>query len=174
MYGLNKQRDFDPLMLLLGIISVIVGFLVLKWPAASLTTLAFIVGFFMVVEGIVKFSEKKVIVASGKNSTWLVISAIIDIVFGLVCFFVPGLGLMYIWILFSILFIVDSIFELWGSKFIPNDRKGYYWLTVILGVLGFILGIALLFNPMLALSTVLFLVSFYLMFFGILQIIKAF
>lgn len=173
MYDTNKN-SFKPLMLILGILSIILGVIIPKNFGASLTILSFIVGAFILVEGGIKFSERNVVQNLGFGTGWITFSAVIDIIFGILCFITPELGITYIWILFSISFIVDSIFELLATKLIDRrNQTGLFWFNVILGVLGLILGFYLLFSPMLAISTLLFIISFYLVFFGILQILKS-
>ncbi|MCF6515242.1 DUF308 domain-containing protein [Lactobacillus sp. S2-2] len=173
MYDSNRN-SFKPLMLILGILSIILGIIIPKNFGASLTMISFILGAFILVEGFIKLSERSVIKNLGFGSGWLTFSAVIDIIFGVFCFITPELGVTYVWIMFSISFIVDSIFELFATKLIDRDnQKGLFWFNVILGVLSLLLGFYLLFSPMLAASTLLFIISFYLVFFGILQIIKS-
>lgn len=136
--------------------------------------LAFMVGSLMFLEGIIKLAERGSLRKLDINTGWLTFSVVIDTLFGTGYWALPELGISYMWVVFSILFIFDSALELWGSKFIPQDRKGYYWLTTIFSIIGIILGFILLFNPVLAIQTILLLVAFYLTFFCILQVIKSF
>ena len=102
------------------------------------------------------------------------VSAILDIVLGGMIFLRPVLGATFIWIMLSLSFILDSLFELWVSRYIRQNNKSYFWLNVILGVVGVILGIILLFSPATAVGVSIFLLSFYFMFFGILLIVRSF
>ncbi|HAP9234537.1 TPA: hypothetical protein IWI47_001253, partial [Enterococcus faecium] len=52
--------------------------------------------------------------------------------------------------------------------------EGYYWFTIIVNILGILLGIFLLFNPISSALTLSFLVGFYFMLFGITHIVYAF
>ncbi|HAP7645602.1 TPA: hypothetical protein IVV33_002984, partial [Enterococcus faecium] len=49
-----------------------------------------------------------------------------------------------------------------------------YWFTIIVNILGILLGIFLLFNPISSALTLSFLVGFYFMLFGITHIVYAF
>lgn len=173
MYG-NEKRKFDPFLLLMGILSIVLGVLVIRNPAASLFSLIILIGIFMIVDGIIKFSQRNVMHQAGLSTGMVTFSAVLDIIIGIMIFFMKDFGAVYVWIAFAIGFIMDSGFELWGSRFIPKDHPGYYWVNVILGIIGVILGIALLFYPQLALATAVMLLAFYLVFFGILQIVKSF
>lgn len=172
MYGMSS-RKFDPLMLILGIGSIIIGFLIPRYPKASLMTLAFLVGGFIFIEGLIKLGERKIIRNFHSEIGWLTFSAILDIVFGIICFMIPAVGISYLWMMFSITFILDSFFELWASRLIPAERRNYHWIDIILGIIGIVLGFILLFNPIYALGTILFLITFYFIFFGVLQVIKS-
>ncbi|USS90323.1 HdeD family acid-resistance protein [Fructilactobacillus carniphilus] len=171
----SSERKFDPFTLVVGILFAILSLVMLKYPGGSLVVVAYIIAFAMVMEGIFKLADLTAIDKSlGISNTWVIISAVLDLILGVLIIFMPGLGGIYLWVVLSISFIMDSLFELWASRYISKNQKGYFWFTVILAVIGLILGIVLLFNPVLGVSTSLFLIAFYLMFFGILLIIRSF
>ncbi|MZM07541.1 hypothetical protein GT958_09365, partial [Bifidobacterium pseudocatenulatum] len=75
---------------------------------------------------------------------------------------------------FAVWFIADSVFALLAADLAKGVSNGYYWFTVIVNILGIILGIMLLFNPISSALTLSFLVGFYFMLFGITHIVYAF
>ncbi|WP_429970366.1 HdeD family acid-resistance protein [Fructilactobacillus sp. Tb1] len=171
----SSERKFDPFTLVIGIIFAAMSLVIARNPETSLKAMIFMIGFVLIFEGVFKLFDITMIDKSlGLNPGWLIFSAVIDIILGGLIFFEPGLGAIYIWITLALWFIFDSLFELWFSRFIQKQHKGYFWFNVILGVIGVILGIILLVHPAMAISVGVFLVSFYLMFFGILLIVRSF
>lgn len=75
---------------------------------------------------------------------------------------------------FAIWFIVDSIFGLFNLDLARQHSNGYFWFSLIIDILGIIVGFMLLFNPISSALTLSFLVGFYFMMWGITQIVYAF
>lgn len=171
----SSERKFDPFTLVLGVLFAIMSMVILRNPLNSLKVLIYVIAIALVVEGVIKLADTSMIDKTlGMSSGWLIFSAVIDLILGVMIFIKPELGTVYIWIVLALWFIFDSFFELWASRFISKQHKGYFWFDVILGVLGVILGFILLFSPGMAVSVGLFLVAFYFMFFGILLIVRSF
>jgi uncharacterized membrane protein HdeD (DUF308 family) len=77
-------------------------------------------------------------------------------------------------VIFALWFIISSANELTIAGFFHQLNVGYYWLLFILDILGLIIGVVLLFSPMLSAITMVWLISFYLIVIGIVKIIQAF
>ena len=75
---------------------------------------------------------------------------------------------------FAIWFIIDSFLQIKAAKFFRTFHRGYSTWLVILGVISIILGIILLFSPVLSALTIVWLVSVMLIVFGIMHIVQAF
>ena len=99
---------------------------------------------------------------------------ILDIILGLIFIFKIAVGASFIAVIFAVWFIFDAITQLATANFFKRLDKGYYWVIVILSILSLILGIMLLFNPMLSALTIVWIISIYLITIGILKIIQAF
>ena len=99
---------------------------------------------------------------------------IIDILVGIFFLFNIGAGVVALPFVFAIWFIADSILALFTADLAKGYSTGYYWFTVIINILGVVLGCILLFNPISSALTLSFLVGFYFMIFGINHIVYAF
>lgn len=170
-----QEKRFDWLSLILGIIFVILGCWSLKNPDTTLSLLSILVGVGAILKGIYELSLRSTINnLLGIHSAWLLIMAILDIVLGIVFISHIAAGVMTISIIFAFWFIIDSIGQLSVAGFYRQFRKGYYWFLVILNILGIIIGISLLFNPMVSAMTIVWLISFFLILLGIIAIVAAF
>lgn len=172
---MEKTRGFDWFSLIVGILSVIAGWMVIANPAGSFLGLAYLFGVFALAKGIYELWFRSQIKNTlGESSTALMILGIVDLLIGIYLILHIGVSATILPYLFSVWFILDSIFELYLAKYIKAFSKGYYWFVIVLNVICLILGIIMLFNPMIAAGTLVWLVGFYFVFFGIAFITEAF
>ncbi len=102
------------------------------------------------------------------------ILGIFDLLIGVFLLFNTNAGLLALPYIFAIWFIVDSIMGLVGADIYKVNGSSYYWFILIVNIIGIIVGIMLLFNPIVSAFTLAFLVGFYLMMIGISLIAYAF
>ena len=89
--------------------------------------------------------------------------------------FYPGFGVLYIAIIFAIWFMFDSLMDFMMTRVLKGiTATSHYWILVILSILGFALGIVLLFSPMISAMTIVWIISTFLILFGAVKIIQAF
>ncbi|WP_129045409.1 HdeD family acid-resistance protein [Companilactobacillus metriopterae] len=171
----NARRGFDWLSLIVGILSLYVGYVVMSYPLKSLSSVAYIFGIFILIRGIFQlwFSNQETKYL-GIGAGGVTIMGIIYIILGIVLIVNNNFAQVVMVYLFAILFFMDSIFQIMTSRFYANFGKGYYWLIVILAILNFIVAIILLFEPLLAASVIIWLLAFFFITTGIMEIAKAF
>ncbi len=170
-----QEKKFDWMSLILGIVFIVLGCWSLKNPDTTLSLLSILVGVGALLKGIYEFLLRSTInTLLGTRSTWLLIMSILDIVLGCVFIFRIAAGVMTISIIFAFWFIIDCIGQLSVASFYKQFHKGYYWWLVILNILGIIVGIALLFNPMVSAMTIVWLISCFLLLIGFVAIVAAF
>lgn len=172
---MNKSTGFDIVKLLLGILSVGLAYFVLANPASAVISLVWMVGLFLIINGVMRFANRNALRSMGMNNTGLLtFSAVLDIVLGIVVFVVPASGVTYIWIVLSMALIMDSMFELFAARFVKDASTGLYWFIVVMAILGIILGFFLLFNPIAAVGVAVALLGAYFLVYGIMNIVTAF
>ncbi len=85
------------------------------------------------------------------------------------------IGAFAVAILFPIWFIAHCVGQLTNIGFIRLcGSETQYWVTLIVNVLGLVLGIMLLFNPFASAVSMVYIAGLYLLFVGIGHIISAF
>jgi uncharacterized membrane protein HdeD (DUF308 family) len=92
------------------------------------------------------------------------------IVFGLILFFMPGISLLTFIMLFTIFALVVGIILLLQAVAIKDGR---WWVRVIEGVIGIAAAAAVVVSPGLTLLTFAYIIAFYWIFTGVLDIIVA-
>jgi uncharacterized membrane protein HdeD (DUF308 family) len=90
------------LLLISGILSVVLGVMVYRWPGETLLTLGYLIGFWAILTGILEVFVA-IAMRNAIRGEWLyVVFGIISIAFGAYVTLVPGLGLAYLTILIAI------------------------------------------------------------------------
>lgn len=108
------------------------------------------------------------------NKTGLTVLGVIEIIIGIVLLLNLWLGVLAIPFIFAIWIITDSIGALFLSSAFRGVSNAMFWFILILAIIGLIIGVVLLFNPVGGLFTVAFLVGMYFMIAGITSIVEAF
>jgi uncharacterized membrane protein HdeD (DUF308 family) len=148
------------LLLVAGIISLVLGIIIVVWPQASTAVLVIIFGIFILLLGIVAFIRSFMLIKKTKSWWVLLIEGIIGIAAAIVLFVWPGITTAIIaYILGAWLLIIGIIAIVYGSV-----NKSVF--PILSGILSVIIGLLVLFSsPLYALATLIFV-------FGILSIIR--
>ena len=163
---MNERKTLDWGSLILGILFVLVSLISFQDPVGNLVAIVVVFAIFAFLKGIFELTGYK-----GKMP---LVIGIIDILVGIFFLFNIGAGVVALPFVFAIWFIADSILALFTADLAKGYSTGYYWFTVIINILGVVLGCILLFNPISSALTLSFLVGFYFMLFGINHIVYAF
>ncbi|WP_314067956.1 DUF308 domain-containing protein [uncultured Vagococcus sp.] len=171
----EKQTHFDWGNLLLGVLFILTSLVAFKDPAGSLVSVTVFIGMMAIIKGCFDiFLRNKVKKLTGAKATVLIIVGILDVILGVVLLFNLNIGLLALPYLFAVWFIADSINGLFSLDLAKAVSPAYYWFSLILNVIGIFIGFALLFDPITSALTLGFLVGFYLLMFGIMNIVEAF
>ena len=155
-----------------GIFALIIGFLILFWPAMSLVTLTLFVGAFALVSGI--FTLVGALKAKKGNRGLEILHGVAGIIFGCIIFAWPiATTVMLLWFVMAWL-VVSGIFRIVAGFSLPKGdmSKG---LLILNGFLALIIGILLIaLPPGEGLLTTAILIGFYGIFGGITLIMLSF
>lgn len=173
---MENQKRFDWASLIIGILFLIGGFVSIAKPDKTLQLLSIIMGVGFLLYGIYELLiRRRWVRTMGGSTGWVIFGGIVDLILGLIFVFRPNFGILYIAIIFAIWFIFDSIMDFTTARFFKETAsKGYYWALIILSILGIILGVILLFSPVISAMTIVWIISFFLLLFGFVKIIQAF
>ena len=129
--------------LIMGTLLLIVAVIIFSYPVKNFYTLTWLIGLFILINGVIQLLFRRAARAlAGSGSGLIVVIGIIDIIFGLLVIFNVGASSTFFIFMFAAWFIVSSIIGLMTiSK--QSRLKG---LSIIVNVLGLLLGIILLFN----------------------------
>lgn len=171
----TKRNSVDWGSLILGILFIITALLSFQNPAGNLIAIVLVFAVFAFLKGIFElFLRNRLKKLTGYKSYSTVILGLVDIIVGIYFLFHLNVGVAVLPFVFAIWFILDSFFGLFTLDLAKERSTGYYWFSLLINVLGILLGIVLFVNPLTSALTLSFLVGFYFMLFGISHIVYAF
>lgn len=162
-----QKRSIGWGYLIMGVLFIIASVLSFINPAGNLEALAFAFAFLAILNGIW-------MIANRMGSTLRVVAGVVNILIGVFLFFNIYWAALALPFVFAIWFIVDSVLRLLTVGFARALGSGFFWFQLIISILGIIVGVLLLYNPISAALTISFLVGFYLLMAGIESIVYAF
>lgn len=172
---MRRRSGFGWLELIIGIVLIVLGVLAFAKPGLALTGLTFAYGIAVVVMGvadIVLFLEVERYTGFGPMLS--LISGVLSVMTGLMMVVYPGTGVVVLTVLFPLWFIAHAIsrlVHLGHIRFVAGNR--IYWFTLIVNVIGLILGFLMAFNPLFTLATIRCFASVYLILLGVDSVVMA-
>ena len=154
-----------------GILAIGLGILTFVSPAPTLAALILVFGIYAILDG-----GLAVVVGLGASSRpnwWLVAGGVAAIAIGIFTFFQPGTTAVALVVLVGIFAIVTGVAELVTvatlGDLIPNR-----WLLALSGVVGVAFGVFLIVSPGAGILSMLWLIGFYAIFAGAMDIAMGF
>ena len=173
---MKRRSEFGWLELIIGIVFVALGILTLARPDWSLSGMVCAYGVAAVVMGIVDILLFiRVEHFTGFGPVLSLIAGILSVMSGIMLIVYPGAGIMVLTVLFPIWFLahcISRIGHLNRIRFVAGD--GIFWFTLIVNIIGLILGCMMLFSPLLTLSAITTCAGVYLILLGVDAIVLAF
>ncbi len=149
------------LYVILGILIIASGLYCLFMPGLTYLTIGYLVGLSMVIDSIGRFVNWGQLKNNGQGDPWILVSAILSLVMGIIVLCSAGLQLgidvflvyyIAVWLAIKGIVIIVRAFKIHhGTLVIEGASWGTYmllgWLTLLFGVL-------CMFNPLLLASTI--------------------
>jgi uncharacterized membrane protein HdeD (DUF308 family) len=155
-------------VLVVGLIFTGFGFVMLFNVAAGATTIAIIVGAFLIFDGLVEMISGG---RRGGSRAWAVVLGILLVIGGIVVVAWPGVTFLVIAVIWGITLLVGGIARLVSAAML----RGYGWgWLVVLGILEAVIGVVMLAWPDVTAYVILLLIGIYSIIAGLLQIVLAF
>ncbi len=173
---MGKKSDFNWLELILGVVFVLVGIYTFRNPGTSLKGFVIIYGILAVISGIADVAfyvhlESR----TGFGPTATLLLGILNAIVGVFLIVNSEFGAVAAVIVFPIWFIANCVSKLlnldavriWGGK-------AQFWITLVVNIIGIILGFLLLFHPFASAVSMVYIAGAYLVIIGVASIISAF
>ena len=153
-----------------GVLAVLFALVAFGAPLKTAVVLAVVVGLFSIVDGIIDIIDA-IRNRGAARMTSRIVLGVISILFGLVVLFWPGLSLEVLVIVIGIWAIVAGILQIVVSVgHRGSPQSGWVW-GLIAGILGIVFGILVMIRPAGGLVTLMWILGFYALLFGIVLIV---
>ncbi|GAA2916406.1 DUF308 domain-containing protein [Enterococcus pseudoavium] len=170
-----EKRGFDWSSFILGLLFVFVALMSFRDPVGNLVAIVIVFGVFAILKGIFElFLRNRLKDFTGYKAKMPLLVGVLDILIGIFLLWNMKASIIALPFVFAIWFIVDSIFGLFNLDVARKFSNGHFWFSLIINILGVIVGVMLFSHPITSALTLSFLVGFYFMMWGITQIVYAF
>ena len=171
----RKSFGFDWGQFITGILFLIVAFVVMRYPLATLKTVTFIFAVVAIIRGIAILAGYSTLrQLTGKLSWVSLLMGIFDLVIGVIFLVNSNFGVATITMMFAIWFLVDSVGSLFNVGHLRIAGTGWFVLYLVLDILAVIVSLMLFMQPVVAAITLVTLLSMFFVLFGIECIVLAF
>lgn len=130
-----------------GIIAILFGVAAVFWPQATLVTIVYLVGAFVMASGIVGIVES--VMAIGHHRAWVLhlVLSVVEVAVGLYLFRHPAVTFATFILIAGIMFIARGVIEVVAALAEDGASATGRTLTIFAGLAAFLVGVVLLFQP---------------------------
>lgn len=176
---MNRRSEFGWAELIIGILLVLLGIFTFIRPESMLTGIVVIYGVIALITGIADImTYVKIEKYTGLGPTISLISGILSVMCGIMLLIYPDAGKWVLSLLFPVWFIAHCISRLSHVGMLRwAGRKFNYYFSLIINIIGLILGFVMIFRPVLTFMTMRiigYVIAVYLVLLGIDSIVSAF
>ena len=172
---MKRKSGFGWSELIVGILLTALGIVTFVQPEGTLTGAVVIYGVIVIVMGI----EDIVVYTrlsrfTGFGPMLSLISGILSVMCGIMLVANPNLGKWALTILLPVWFIAHCISRLTRLPLVRlAGRSGYYYFTLVLNILGIVLGFIMIVDPLISLFSLGYVIGMYLLILGIDSLVAA-
>ncbi len=172
---MNRRSSFGWLELLTGIFMIVLGILVFVVPNLIMTSMIIFFGLAAIIMGITDIVLFiRIERYTGFGPILSLITGIVSVMSGVVLLIYPKLGAIMLTVLFPIWFIahcISRLMQIHHIRLIAGNSM--YFFTLIVNVIGIILGFMMLLSPLFTLSAIRCFAGCYLILLGVESILTA-
>lgn len=135
-----------PLSIAIGVVTVIIGILVLAWPTKTLMIIAVFFGIELIILGIGRIAVAFTVVMPKNLKIVGIVLGALTVLAGIFCFLRPGASLLVVAIFFAAGFIVDGIGAIARVQTAQRSRR-QRTIVIASGILSIVAGLIVLIFP---------------------------
>jgi uncharacterized membrane protein HdeD (DUF308 family) len=160
-------------VLTFGVVTLLAGLLTLAWPGRTIVVVAVLFGIQLVVAGIFRFiAALAADEESGGSRALLALLGVLSFIVGLYALRNVLVTIAALALLLGIFWIVNGAVETFAALS-HRGMQGRGW-TIFMGLLSVVAGVAVLVYPGISLATLAVVLGFWLLVYGIMEIVLAF
>ena len=124
---------------------------IISFPEENLFAITWLIGILFVINGFIEIFVRRIMKqATQKGSNLLIVLGIINIIIGMLILFNVVTSTTFIVYLFAIWFIINAVLNMFTITPAEGSNKRFHMVSILLNIIEIILGVILLFNPLIA------------------------
>ncbi len=159
------------LLLFGGIISLVVGIVIISWPTPTVVVVAVLFAIYLIISGIFEIVRSFASGLTGGTRALLLITGVLSVILGIFAIRSAADNAVD---LLGIFVGIAFLFRGFASLFMVFDSKEGRGWNIFFGIIMLVGGVVILVQPALALTTLAWVVGIWLIMIGIYEIIAAF
>lgn len=172
---IKNEKEFGWSSLLVSILLFVASWVTFQHPISAIISFGMLYGMVAIVRGFLSISFQSEYRAIFQRSPWpVIVIGIFELFFGFYLILNPEMNLIFLPMLFSMWFIADSIRSIILAFRLREFKTAWFWLYLILGILGIVLGVFLISNLFVAILSLSSLITIYFFTTGVIKLIDAF
>jgi uncharacterized membrane protein HdeD (DUF308 family) len=153
-----------------GALAIVLGILVLVWPAASLGLIATLVGLYFLISGAIRLGRGIFMKGASTGSRVLgILLGVLLVIAGIVAIRNPLGTLVVLSMVIGISWIVEGV-----AALVDTASDSSKWFGTLFGVLSVVAGIVVLLSPLDSIALLAIVAGAFLVVSGVMQVIQAF
>lgn len=160
------------LIALRGVLAILFGLLAWIWPGITLWALIVLFGAYALVDGIIAIGAA-IRGAPGQSRTWLAVTGVAGIVFGLMALIWPGETALVLLLLIAWWAVITGILEIVAAISMRKEIEGE-WFYIGSGIVSVLFGVLLFVWPVSGALGVIWIIGLFSIIFGIALLAAAF
>jgi uncharacterized membrane protein HdeD (DUF308 family) len=154
-----------------GILTLIAGVLTVAWPGRTVLVIAVLFGLQLFISGIFRLVMAFTSVAEGHRVAYTLIG-ILSILVGILCLRHTFQTVTALALILGIFWVITGVMDFFGGIFVKDmPRRGW---TIFEGILAFVAGLVVLFQPTISLVTLAWVLGIWLIVYGAMEIVASF
>lgn len=155
-----------------GVVSIIVGLILLIWPSETLLVLSILIGIWLVIAGVVRIMQA-IFVPEGRSGgvrVMVAIGGLLYLLAGALCLRHPSFTVAVLAAIIGISWLIVGVVEIFAA--FHKGVSGWYRAgTITLGVVSIIGALVVLIWPGITLQVIIWLAGLWLLILGVIQVI---
>jgi uncharacterized membrane protein HdeD (DUF308 family) len=156
-----------------GVAAIVFGVIAFVYPGLTVAVLVLLFGAWVLVDGVFRIVGAIGHRASDPDWGWQLVIGILGIIIGFLTFHAPGITALALVIYIAAWVLMIGATEIALAIKLRREIKGE-WFLILLGLLSIAFAFLLLWNPLVGAATLIWLMGWYAIVFGILAIILGF
>lgn len=158
------------LAVLAGIVAILFGLYAFAMPGLTLASLVFVFAIFAIVEALILLFGGIMAGSEMGSARWILIgAAVVTLILGILAIWNPIGVVLTVTFLVGLWAFVLGLFQVFAG--IADRSASYWWLTLISGIIGVIVGLYIMTNPVAGAVVLVWVLGIYAIVFGIERII---